>query len=131
VQDLLKADVHQDVGFIGVASTSEALAEVCSPVRRAPNLILIGWTPHSDTVAVLHHVKHNEHLRAIPTLVIGAGMRASDTKSMYDDGAACVINLPDTLAGLERTFGIINEFWLNHVRLPREPEYQKGKAFLT
>jgi CheY-like chemotaxis protein len=120
IEQMLRADEHNDVGFIGVSSTPEAMSEIYGSPRPVPNLILLGWQPQAHTDKVLNKLKSDPQLCLIPVVVLGSQMQARDIEHMYDEHASCVIPLPDTLPELERVFVIIKEFWLSKARLPIE-----------
>jgi response regulator RpfG family c-di-GMP phosphodiesterase len=119
VRRVLDSSEHDDVAFIGVACKTDALTEI-QHGQTPPNLVLLGWSPHSDTVAVLRWLKHEPTLCVIPVLVLASVIRTEDIRRLYDDNASCVIPLPQALEDLERVFHTIKQLWLNHARLPNQ-----------
>jgi CheY-like chemotaxis protein len=118
VEQVLKDDAHGDVGFMGVCCTPDAMAAIYQSPCKPPNLILLGWSPWGDTLDVLHGVKQDPKMQAVPVLVLGSNMRPQDIQRMYAEFACCVIPLPETLADLEPVFGAIKDLWLSKARLP-------------
>jgi CheY-like chemotaxis protein len=85
----------------------------------SPNLVLLGSRlPDLETVEFLHEVKGDERLRPIPIVVFSSYLSPRDPHAMYDAGAACVVERPDSIEQAHMILEALMRLWLVYARLP-------------
>lgn len=92
--------------------------------RRAPrpDLILLDLNlPRMDGREVLVQIKNDENLKTIPTVILTTSEAEADIAKSYQLQANCYLTKPVQLDEFESLVRSINDFWLNKVRLPRQP----------
>ena len=86
-----------------------------------PDIILLDLNlPKMDGREVLAHIKKDDCLKTIPTVILTTSEAEADVAKSYQLQANCYLTKPvqfDEFANLVR---IINDFWLTKVRLPRK-----------
>jgi chemotaxis family two-component system response regulator Rcp1 len=83
-----------------------------------PALILLDLNlPKMDGREVLAHIKADDSLKAIPTIVLTTSSAIADIEKMYQLHANCYLTKPLRLDAFESLVTSINEFWLTKVRL--------------
>jgi chemotaxis family two-component system response regulator Rcp1 len=86
-----------------------------------PDLILLDLNlPKMDGREVLAHIKEDEDLKTIPTVILTTSEAESDIVTSYQLQANCYLSKPVQLAAFEALVASINDFWLNKVRLPQQ-----------
>jgi chemotaxis family two-component system response regulator Rcp1 len=89
---------------------------VCAP---RPSLILLDLNlPRINGREVLAHIKQDERLKTIPTIVLTASTAQSDIDLAYGLQANCYVSKPSLPDALDRIVETINDFWLNKAKLP-------------
>jgi two-component system, chemotaxis family, response regulator Rcp1 len=84
-----------------------------------PDLILLDLNlPRMDGRAVLAHIKKDENLKAIPTVILTTSEHQEDIAKSYQLQANCYLSKPVQLEAFETLVKSINEFWLTKVTLP-------------
>ncbi len=88
-----------------------------------PDFILLDLNlPKMDGREVLAHIKADEALRTIPTVILTTSDEKADIAKSYQLQANCYLTKPVQLEEFERLVRSINDFWLTTVRLPRHAE---------
>src|SRR4051812_36883021 len=84
-----------------------------------PDLILLDLNlPKMDGREVLAHIKADESLRLIPTVILTTSDSEADIAKSYQLQANCYLSKPVQLDAFESLVRSINEFWLVKVKLP-------------
>jgi two-component system, chemotaxis family, response regulator Rcp1 len=84
-----------------------------------PDLILLDLNlPKMDGREVLAHIKDNERLKTIPTVILTTSDAASDIVKSYELQANCYLIKPVGLDAFENLVKSINDFWLTKAKLP-------------
>ena len=85
-----------------------------------PDLILLDLNlPRMDGRQVLAKIKQDDHLKAIPTIVLTTSGAEGDIEKIYQLQANCYLTKPVHLDELEKLMKSVNDFWLTKVKLPR------------
>ena len=85
----------------------------------APILILLDLNmPRMDGREVLAHIKEDEILKTIPTVILTTSEAESDIVKSYQLRANCYLNKPVELDAFENLVKSINDFWLTTATLP-------------
>jgi CheY-like chemotaxis protein len=116
--------VHINVAVDGV----EALAFLQRLGKHAdaprPDLILLDLNlPKMDGREVLAHIKEDESLKLIPTVILTTSDAEADIVKSYQLQANCYLTKPVQLEGFEILVKSINDFWLKQVKLPQQLQF--------
>ena len=85
-----------------------------------PDLILLDLNlPKMDGREVLAHIKDNDSLKAIPTVILTTSESQLDIVKSYQLQANCYLTKPVKLDAFEALVKSINDFWLTKVKLPQ------------
>jgi two-component system, chemotaxis family, response regulator Rcp1 len=86
-----------------------------------PDLILLDLNlPKMDGREVLAHIKKDESLKGIPTVILTTSDAEVDITKSYQLHANCYLNKPVQLEAFEALVKSINDFWLKDAKLPRQ-----------
>jgi CheY-like chemotaxis protein len=86
-----------------------------------PDLILLDLNlPKMDGREVLAHIKADDTLKTIPTVILTTSDAEADIVKSYQLQANCYLSKPVQLDVFESLVGSINDFWLNKVKLPQQ-----------
>jgi two-component system, chemotaxis family, response regulator Rcp1 len=86
-----------------------------------PDLILLDLNlPKMDGREVLAHIKEDNTLKTIPTVILTTSDAEADIVKSYQLQANCYLSKPVQLDVFEGLVGSINDFWLNKVKLPQQ-----------
>jgi CheY-like chemotaxis protein len=86
-----------------------------------PDLILLDLNlPKMDGRQVLAHIKADDHLKTIPTVILTTSEAEVDIAKSYQLQANCYLNKPVQLDMFESLVKSINDFWLTKVKLPQK-----------
>lgn len=114
------SDIRLHVAMDGV----EALAflaqegEHCDAPR--PDLILLDLNlPKKDGREVLKHIRSDEGLRSIPTVILTTSDAAIDINQSYTLHANSYLSKPVQLDKFESVVRSINDFWFENAKLPK------------
>ena len=95
----------------------------CTPNAPRPDLILLDLNlPKMDGRQVLAHIKEDESLKLIPTVILTTSEAESDIVMSYQLQANCYLSKPVQLDAFEALVKNINDFWLTMVKLPQQQE---------
>ena len=87
-----------------------------------PDLILLDLNlPRMDGREVLAHIKADDALKAIPTVILTMSEAEADILASYRLQANAYVKKPVEWAAFEAVVKSINDFWLTRVRLPHQP----------
>ena len=88
-----------------------------------PDLILLDLNlPKMDGREVLAHIKEDDNLKTIPTVILTTSDAESDIVKSYELQANCYLNKPVQLDAFEGLVKSINDFWLTKVKLPQQEQ---------
>ena len=88
-----------------------------------PDLILLDLNlPKMDGREVLAHIKGDEDLKTIPTVVLTTSEAEADILKSYQLRANAFLTKPVQLDEFESLVKSINDFWLTKAKLPHKPE---------
>jgi chemotaxis family two-component system response regulator Rcp1 len=73
-----------------------------------------------DGREVLAHIKEDEDLKTIPTVILTTSDAEVDILTSYQLQANCYLSKPVQLEEFEGLVKSINDFWLTKVRLPQK-----------
>jgi two-component system, chemotaxis family, response regulator Rcp1 len=91
--------------------------------RPVPDLILLDLNlPRKDGREVLAELKVDPELHRIPVVVLSTSTAASDVVLSYDLHANCYVSKPRGYQAFVEAVRSIRSFWLEHVRLPSDPD---------
>ncbi len=86
-----------------------------------PDLILLDLNlPKMDGREVLAHIKEDENLRTIPTVILTTSEAEADIVKSYELQANCYLSKPVQLDAFEALVKSINDFWLTKAKLPQQ-----------
>jgi CheY-like chemotaxis protein len=75
--------------------------------------------PKMDGREVLAHIKEDDDLKTIPTVILTTSDAEADILSSYQLQANCYLSKPVQLEEFESLVKSINDFWLTKVKLPQ------------
>ena len=113
--------IHLHVASDGV----EAMAflrqrEGTTTIRPRPDLILLDLNlPKMDGREVLAHIKEDDSLKTIPTVILTTSEAEADIVKSYQLQANCYLTKPVQFDAFESLVKSINDFWLTKVKLPQ------------
>lgn len=111
--------IHLNVACDGVEAIAFLMRTEPYADAPRPDLILLDLNlPKMDGREVLAHIKANEDLRLIPTVILTTSDAEADIVKSYQLQANCYLSKPVQLAEFEALVNSINEFWLERVKLP-------------
>jgi two-component system, chemotaxis family, response regulator Rcp1 len=85
-----------------------------------PDFILLDLNlPRMDGREVLAHIKADDSLRTIPTVILTTSDADADILKSYELNANAYLTKPVTLEAFEKLVKSINDFWLTIVKLPQ------------
>jgi two-component system response regulator len=119
---LAKSKIFIDLRVVG--DGVEALAFLRREGKYAdapqPDLILLDLNlPRMDGRTFLSEMRADDHLKAIPVVVLTTSQTEEDIVKSYRLGANCYITKPVGLAEFAKVVDAIEDFWFTIVRLPR------------
>jgi chemotaxis family two-component system response regulator Rcp1 len=86
-----------------------------------PDLILLDLNlPKMDGREVLAHIKADDDLKAIPTVILTTSDAEADIVNSYQLLANCYLSKPVQLDEFERLVKSINDFWITKAKLPQQ-----------
>jgi chemotaxis family two-component system response regulator Rcp1 len=114
------SDIRLHVAMDGV----EALAFLAQEGEHAqsprPDLILLDLNlPKKDGREVLKHIRGNEGLKCIPTVILTTSDAATDINLSYKLQANSYLSKPVQLDKFQSVVRSINDFWFEKAKLPQ------------
>jgi len=113
--------VHLHVAVDGVHALAflKQEGEYASVPR--PDLILLDLNlPKMDGREVLAHIKADESLKTIPTVILTTSDAEADIVKSYQLQANCYLTKPVQLDEFDGVVKSINDFWLTKAKLPQQ-----------
>jgi two-component system, chemotaxis family, response regulator Rcp1 len=112
--------VHLHVASDGVEAMAFLKREGSHTADPRPDLILLDLNlPKMDGRQVLAHIKADEKMKTIPTVILTTSDAESDIAKCYGLQANCYLTKPVQLPAFEALVRSINDFWLTKARLPQ------------
>ena len=88
-----------------------------------PDIILLDLNlPKMDGREVLAHIKEDDDLKTIPTVILTTSDAEADIVRSYQLQANCYLTKPVQLDAFENLVKSINDFWLTKVKLPQQAQ---------
>jgi two-component system, chemotaxis family, response regulator Rcp1 len=113
--------IHLHVATDGVEAMAFLRHERPHVQAPRPDLILLDLNlPKMDGREVLAHIKKDEGLKGIPTVILTTSDAEVDIVKSYELQANCYLNKPVQLEAFEALVKNINEFWLRDAKLPKQ-----------
>jgi two-component system, chemotaxis family, response regulator Rcp1 len=112
--------IHLSVASDGVEAMAFLRQKGTHAASPRPDLILLDLNlPKMDGREVLAHIKEDESLRLIPTVILTTSDAEADIVKSYQLQANCYLSKPVQLDAFENLVKSINDFWLTKVKLPQ------------
>lgn len=84
-----------------------------------PDLVLLDINmPRVSGQEVLHFIKSDEDLKAIPVIMFSSSSADRDVRESYSNHANCYITKPLGMDNFEEIVASIEQFWFHTVQLP-------------
>ena len=120
-------DANRDIRLHIAADGVEAMAYLRKTGSYSgaprPDLILLALNlPKMDGREVLAHIKEDEGLKTIPTVILTTSEAEADILRSYELQANAYLTKPVQLADFESLIKSINDFWLTKAKLPQNPD---------
>jgi chemotaxis family two-component system response regulator Rcp1 len=113
--------IHLHVASDGMEAMAFLRHEGAHVRAPRPDLILLDLNlPKMDGREVLAHIKADDSLKLIPTIILTTSEAEADIKRSYQLQANCYLSKPVQLEAFESVVKSINEFWLTKVKLPQQ-----------
>ena len=92
-----------------------------------PDIILLDLNlPRMDGREVLSHIKQDDGLKPIPSIILTTSDAEADIVRSYELHANCYLNKPVQLSEFDALVKSIRDFWMTKARLP--PRASNGGA---
>jgi two-component system, chemotaxis family, response regulator Rcp1 len=115
--------IHLHVASDGVEAMAFLRNEGANVGAPRPDMILLDLNlPKMDGRAVLAHIKEDDGLKTIPTVILTTSEAEADILKSYQLQANCYLSKPAQLEAFESLVKSINEFWLKQVKLPQRQQ---------
>src|ERR1700692_2333119 len=112
--------IHLHVASDGVEAMAFLRQEGVHDRPPPPDLILLDLNlPKMDGREVLAHIKEDDSLKLIPTVILTTSDAEGDILKCYQLHANCYLKKPVQLDAFENLVKSINDFWLTKVELPQ------------
>src|SRR3984885_6270100 len=114
-----KTNINLHVATDGVAAMAFLRHEGDHSQAPRPDFILLDLNlPKMDGREVLAHIKSDESLKTIPTIILTTSEAEADILKSYQLQANCYLNKPVQLQAFETIVKSVSDFWLTKVQLP-------------
>src|SRR6202041_3554892 len=115
--------IHLHVATDGVEAMAFLRHQGAHAEAPRPDLILLDLNlPKMDGREVLAHIKADDSLRTIPTVILTTSEAEVDIVKSYQLQANCYLSKPVQLDAFENLVKSINDFWLTKVKLPHRAQ---------
>jgi len=112
--------IHLHVASDGVEAMAFLRHEGAHVHAPRPDIILLDLNlPRMDGREVLTHIKADDSLKPIPTVILTTSEAEADVVHSYQLHANCYLCKPVTFEAFENLVKSINDFWLTKVKLPQ------------
>lgn len=120
-------DANRAIRLHVVADGVEAMAflrkEGAHAYAPRPDIILLDLNlPKMDGREVLAHIKADNGLKTIPTVILTTSEAETDIVKSYQLQANCYLTKPVQFDEFASLVKIINDFWLTKVKLPQQTQ---------
>jgi two-component system, chemotaxis family, response regulator Rcp1 len=113
--------IHLHVASDGVEAMAFLRKEGTFVDAPRPDLILLDLNlPTIDGREVLFHIKRDDRMRTIPTVILTTSDAELDIMDSYQLQANCYLRKPGQLDAFESLVRTISDFWLTKVKLPQQ-----------
>ena len=113
--------IHLHVANDGVEAMAFLRREGIHATAPRPDFILLDLNlPKMDGREVLAHIKEDENLQTIPTVILTTSEAEADIVKSYQLRANCYLSKPVQLMEFENLVKSINNFWLTQAKLPQQ-----------
>ncbi len=113
--------IHLHVANDGVEAMAFLRREGVHATAPRPDFILLDLNlPKMDGREVLAHIKEDESLQMIPTVILTTSEAEADIVKSYQLRANCYLSKPVQLMEFENLVKSINNFWLTQAKLPQQ-----------
>jgi chemotaxis family two-component system response regulator Rcp1 len=113
--------IHLHVVSDGVEAMAFLRREGTHGHAPRPDIILLDLNlPKMDGREVLAHIKEDDTLKLIPTVILTTSDAEADIVKCYQLHANCYLKKPVQLDAFESLVKSINDFWLTKVELPQQ-----------
>jgi chemotaxis family two-component system response regulator Rcp1 len=114
--------IRLHVATDGVDAMSFLRREGINAGAARPDFILLDLNlPKMDGREVLAHIKADQDLKTIPTVILTTSDAEADVLKSYQLQANAYLNKPVALDAFEGLVKTVTEFWLRDARLPQQP----------
>lgn len=114
--------IHLHVAFDGVEAMAFLRREGPHVDAPRPDLVLLDLNlPKMDGREVLAHIKNDDSLKTIPTVILTTSEADADVLMSYELHANSYLNKPVQWDAFEKLVRSINDFWLVNAKLPQKP----------
>ena len=114
-----KTSINLHVATDGVAAMAFLRHEGDHIRAPRPDFILLDLNlPKMDGREVLAHIKEDDNLKTIPTIILTTSEAEVDILKSYQLQANCYINKPVQLEAFDAIVKSVNSFWLTTAKLP-------------
>jgi two-component system, chemotaxis family, response regulator Rcp1 len=111
--------INLHVATDGVAAMTFLRREGSHGQAPRPDFILLDLNlPKMDGREVLAHIKEDDGLKTIPTIILTTSEAEADILKSYQLQANCYLNKPVQLEAFETVVKTVNDFWLTMAKLP-------------
>ena len=115
--------IHLHVACDGVEAMAFLRRQGAHAGAPRPDLILLDLNlPKMDGREVLAHIKEDQELKTIPTVILTMSEAEADIVASYQLQANCYLSKPVQLDDFEAIVRSISDFWLSKVRLPQQAQ---------
>jgi len=115
------ASIHLHVVCDGVEAIAFLTHQPPHTDAPRPGIILLDLNlPKMDGREVLAHIKQDDGLKTIPTVILTTSDAEADIAKTYQLHANCYLTKPGQLEAFESLVKRINDFWLTQVKLPQQ-----------
>jgi two-component system, chemotaxis family, response regulator Rcp1 len=114
-----KSHINLHVAIDGVAAMAFLRHQGMHASAPRPDFILLDLNlPKMDGREVLAHIKEDDSLKTIPTIILTTSDSEVDVLKSYRLRANCYLNKPVQLEAFEALVKSVNHFWLTMAKLP-------------
>ena len=114
------SDIRLHVAMDGVEALAFLAQEGVHANAPRPDLILLDLNlPKKDSREVLKHIRSDEKLKSIPTVILTTSDAAIDINQSYTLQANSYLSKPVQLEKFESVVRSINDFWFEKAKLPQ------------
>ncbi|HUE79317.1 MAG TPA: response regulator [Sphingomicrobium sp.] len=114
-------DIQIHVVVDGIEALAYLAKEGAYSDAPRPDLILLDLNlPKMDGREVLKHIRSNDSLKTIPTVILTTSNAATDINLLYNLQANSYLTKPVQLEEFESVVRSINDFWFEKAKLPQD-----------